>query len=232
MNTDLSAKFAELAPWIFQFRIGDEDYGGKISAIGDARIDQFFRFAPEAKTILELGSLEGAHTFILAQRPGVKRVVAIEGREANLRKARFLQQLLQVPNAEFVQANLENVDVGQFGTFDAVFCSGLLYHLPEPWKLLKQLPGVAPLLFIWTQYASEEEARDVGHGLRGKIYIEGGPDEPLSGLSTSATWLTLASLREVLARSGYATIDIIHDDVTHQNGPAVTIGATRDRASE
>ena len=229
---NLSAEFAKLAPWIFQFRIGAHDYGGKISAIGDARIDQFFRFAPEARTILELGSLEGAHTFILAQRPGVERVLAIEGRETNLRKARFLQRLLKVPNAEFVQANLENADLGRFGTFDAVFCSGLLYHLPEPWKLLEQLPGSAPLLFIWTQYAAEEEAGDVGHGLRGKTYIEGGPDEPLSGLSTSATWLTLASLREVLTRSGYATIEIIHDDVTHQNGPAVTIGARRLGASE
>ena len=223
--TNLSAEFAKLAPWIFQFRIGAQNYGGKISAAGDARIDQFFRFAPEAGTILELGSLEGAHTFLLAQRPGVKRVLGIEGRAGNLRKARFVQELLQIRNAEFVQANLENAPISQFGTFDAVFCSGLLYHLPEPWKLVSQLPSMAPLLFIWTQYAPEEEAHDVGQGLRGKIHVEGGPDEPLSGLSSSAIWLTLASLREVLTRSGYGRIEIIHDDVTHQNGPAVTLGA-------
>jgi SAM-dependent methyltransferase len=224
-SSDLTAQFAQLAPWIFQFRIDGQDYGGGISAVGDARIDQFFQFAPEVETILELGSLEGAQTFILAERPGVRRIVGLEGREANLRKARFVQELLQVRNAEFAQANLEHADLAEFGKFDAVFCSGLLYHLPEPWKLIEQLPAVAPILFIWTQYAAEDEAMEVGPGLRGKIQVEGGAEEPLSGMSTTATWLTLASLRALLSASGYKRIDIILDDPTHANGPAVTIGA-------
>ena len=100
--------------------------------------------------------------FILAQHPGVKRVVALEGREANLRKARFVQELLQIPNVEFAQANLEHADLTRVWNFDAVFCCGLLYHLPEPWKLIEQCAAVAPLLFIWTQYAAENEAHDVG----------------------------------------------------------------------
>lgn len=224
-SSDLTAEFARFGPWIFQFRIDGQDYGGGISAVGDARIDQFFHFAPEVETILELGSLEGAQTFILAERPGVQRVLALEGREANLRKARFVQELLQVRNVEFAQANLEHAELAQFGKFDAVFCCGLLYHLPEPWKLIEQLPALAPILFIWTQYAAEEEAMDVGRGLRGKIHGEGGPDEPLSGMSATSIWLTLASLRELLRASGYKKIDILHDDPTHANGPAVTIGA-------
>ena len=225
MTTQLASEFAKLGPWIFQFEIGGRVYGGGISAVGDARIEQFFRFAPEAATILELGALEGAHTFILAERPGVRRVLALEGREANLRKARFVQELLQIRNAEFAQANLEHAHLAEFGKFDAVFCSGLLYHLPEPWKLIEQLPAVAPTLFIWTQYAAENEAKEVGRGLRGKIHGEGGPNEPLSGMSATSIWLTLASLRELLSASGYTKIDILHDDPTHANGPAVTIGA-------
>lgn len=226
MNAPLKEQFAKLAPWIFQFRIDGADYGGGISAVGDVRVKQFFRFVPEAATILELGSLEGAHSFILAQHPGVKRVVALEGREANLRKARFVQELLQVGNVEFAQTNLEHAELTSFGRFDAVFCSGLLYHLPKPWKLIEQLPAVASRLFIWTQYAAETEAHDVGHGLRGKIHGEGGSDEPLSGLSPTATWLTLDSLRGLLAANGYRKIEIIHDDTAHPNGPAVAIGAS------
>src|SRR6266404_1368795 len=212
MNDPLKEQFAKLGPWIFQFRINGADYGGGISAVGDLRVEQFFRFAPEAATILELGSLEGAHSFILAQHPGVQRVVALEGREANLRKARFVQELLQVGNVEFARTNLEHAELASFGRFDAVFCSGLLYHLPKPWKLIGQLPAAASRLFIWTQYAAETEAHDVGHGLRGKIHGEGGPAEPLSGLSPTATWLTLDSLRGVLGASGYTKIEIIHDD--------------------
>lgn len=224
-SENLAEQFAALGPWTYQFEIGGKTYGGPISAEGDVRVERFLRFAPEPKTILELGALEGAHSFIFAQHPGVQRVVALEGREMNLRKARLVQNLLEIRNVEFIQANLEHSDLAGFGKFDAVFCCGLLYHLPEPWKLLEQLPGVAPALFIWTQYARDEEARDVGHGWRGKIHIEGGADESLSGMSPTATWLTVQSLRDVLRASGYEHVDVIHDDPAHPNGPAITIGA-------
>ena len=224
-SESLAEEFEKLGPWIYQFQIAGQSCGGTISAVGDERVERFFQYAPNPRTILELGSLEGAQSFILAEQPGVERVVALEGREANLRKARFVQALLQIRNVEFIQANLEIADLTAFGKFDAIFCCGLLYHLPEPWKLLAQLPAVAPLLFIWTQYCTENEARDVGNGLRGKTHIEGGADEPLSGMSPTAIWLTLESLREVLQESGYKNIEVLHDNPAHTNGPAVTIGA-------
>jgi SAM-dependent methyltransferase len=232
MERDLASEFAELAPWIFQFRIGDASYGGGVGAESDARIDQFFQFAPEVATILETGSLEGAQTFLLARHPGVRRVLAIEGREANLRKARFVQELLGVKNAEFVQGNLEEVDLSRFGKFDAVFCCGLLYHLPRPWEFLERLPAVAPILYLWTAYCSDKEAVDLPNGLRGKIHGEGGPDEPLSGLSPTAAWLTLDCLLGCLNASGYYQIKVIEDDPNHVNGCMVTIGARLERVPE
>src|SRR3954470_14572542 len=168
MNNDLRDKFGELGPWVYQFEIAGEIYGGGISAVGDVRVERFFRYAPNATTILELGALEGAHSFIFANRPGVKRVVALEGRETNLRKARFVQEVLEIRNVEFAQANLEQAELDRFGKFDAIFCCGLLYHLPEPWRLLEQLPAIAPVFFLWTQYSAEEEARDLRSGLRGQ----------------------------------------------------------------
>jgi hypothetical protein len=226
MEPDLTAQFAKLAPWVFQFRIDGHDYGGATSAVGDVRLERFFRFAPNAANILELGALEGAHTFILAERPGVKRVLALEGREVNLRKARLIQNLLQVRNVEFAQANLEERDLAAFGKFDAIFCSGLIYHLPEPWKLIEKLPAIAPSLFIWTHYAPDADAEVISNGLRGKILGEGGSEEPLSGMSPTSMWLTLGSLITSLTKSGYRSIHVIHNDLTHSNGPAVTIGAT------
>ncbi len=228
MKVDPTPEFTKLGPWVFKFRIDGTDYGGEISAVGDPRVEQFFCFAPTAQTILELGSLEGAHTFVLAERRGVKRVVALEGRERNLRKARLIQDLLQVRNAEFAQANLEESDLSALGKFDTIFCSGLIYHLPEPWKLIERLPAIAPSLFIWTHYAPDAEADVISNGLRGRIFVEGGSEEPLSGMSPTSMWLTLGSLITSLTRSGYRTIHIMHNDLTHSNGPAVTIGATID----
>ena len=140
-------------------------------------------------------------------------------------EARFVQELLEIRSVDFVQANLEDADLAAFGKFDAVFCCGLLYHLPQPWTLLERLPAVAPRLFVWTQYAEDTEARDLSGGWRGKIHVEGGPDEPLSGMSATAIWLTLASLRDLLSANGYEKIEIMYDDPNHANGPAVTLGA-------
>jgi hypothetical protein len=226
MKADLTSEFAKLAPWVFKFRIDGTDYGGEISALSDPRVEQFFRFAPAVGTILELGSLEGAHTFMLAGRPGIKRVLALEGRERNLRKARFVQELLRVDNVEFAQTNLEEGDLTALGKFDAVFCSGLMYHLPEPWKLIEKLSAITPKLFIWTHYAQDTEAEVISNGLRGRIFVEGGSEEPLSGMSPTSMWLTLGSLITSLTRSGYRSIHVIHNDLTHSNGPAVTVGAT------
>jgi hypothetical protein len=177
------------------------------------------------KTILEMGALEGAQTFLLARHPGVRRVLAIEGREANLRRARLVQELLQVRNVEFVQANLEEADLSIYGAFDAVFCCGLLYHLPKPWELIQRLPAIAPVLYIWTAYAGDQEATVLPNGMRGKIHAEGGPEEPLSGLSPTATWLTLDCLLAVLRDAGYLRVEVIHDDPHHINGHMASIGA-------
>jgi hypothetical protein len=102
----------------------------------------------------------------------------------------------------------------------------VIYHLPEPWNLISQLPSLAPNLFIWTHYAPDADAEIVSDGLRGKIHPEGGAADPLSGMSATATWLTLQSLIAALTRSGYASVRVIADDPTHPNGPAVTIGAS------
>src|SRR6187549_161567 len=120
--TNLGAEFERLKPWITKFHLEGADYGGNFDAMNDARIAQFFDIFPEAETVIELGSLEGGHSFALARNPSVKRVVAIEGREKNIEKAKLVQKILGDKKVEFTQGDLEKLDFAQFGTFDAVFC--------------------------------------------------------------------------------------------------------------
>src|SRR5713101_1615996 len=110
MAMDLKAEFARRGPWITHFLIDGVESGGQFRALDDPRIDQFFEHFPNVGTILELGSLEGGHTFVLARRPGVERVLALEARVSNIAKARFVQKLLQIDNAQFVEADLEKSD--------------------------------------------------------------------------------------------------------------------------
>jgi SAM-dependent methyltransferase len=222
---DLATEFARRGPWITQFVIDGVATGGDYQVTNDRRVQQFFERFPNVRTILELGSLEGGHTFMLATHKGVERVLAIEARAANIERAKFIGSLLGVSNVHFKQANLEQLQLPDLGYFDAIYCCGLLYHLPEPWKLISQVPLVAPSLFVWTVYANENEATIEIDGLRGREYVEGGLNEPLSGLSPKSIWLTLPSLLELLKRSGYGNIEVL-EKAQNPNGPAVSLAAS------
>ncbi len=224
--TDIAREFERREPWVTKFQIQDREYGGSFDAMNDGRISQFFQYFPNVSTILELGALEGGHSFALANRPVVKRVTATEGRPLNMQKALFVQRLIGAEKVDFLQVNLETFELSTLGTFDAVFCSGLLYHLPEPWKLIQRCAQVSPKLFLWTHYAGENEAEERVHGLRGKWHGEGGLGDPTSGLSKKSFWPTLGSLISMLTKNGFKTVHLIENELNHPNGLAVTVAAT------
>jgi Methyltransferase domain len=206
-----------LGPWWYCFEYEGQEFGGDIPR--DLRqVDQFFEWldslGASVSSILELGSHEGSHTFALAAHPDVHRVLALEGREDNLARARFVRDLYDAHKVEFRQANLEDFDPQ--GTFDAVFCAGLLYHLPEPWKLIERLAPITRWLFIDTHY-SETDGHVLAFDYRGKWQNEG-PD-PLSGLSPFSFWLSFRQLMLVLLDNGFA-VRFARDNETH-HGPRV-----------
>lgn len=226
-------EFKRLGPWISQFTIGNQKYGGTYSYENDPRIKQFHDCFPDVHSILELGSLEGGHTFQLAKQPGV-HILGIEGRQYNIEKAKFIQRLLGLQNVTFIQANLENIELAPLGIFDAVLCSGILYHLPEPWKLVKEMSKVSKKLFIWTHYASEDKVTETINGYRGLWYHEGGVanptigqvvSDPLSGLSQKSFWVTINSLKDMLVQNGFININIIEVNPSHPHGPHITMAA-------
>jgi SAM-dependent methyltransferase len=222
---DLKKAFEDLKPWVTKFTIKGKDYGGDFDAMNDKRVKEFFRYFPNVKTILELGSLEGGHTFALSRFPGVERVVAIEGRKSNVDKAQFIQQMLDIQNVEFVVANLESFDFSTKGPFDAVFCVGLLYHLPKPWTLIEKSSKASQNLFLWTHYAPEKEANLEMNGYRGVNYKEFGLSDPLSGMSPQSFWPTLDHLKRMLLYYGFSKTTIIENDENHPHGPCITLAA-------
>jgi SAM-dependent methyltransferase len=219
----LAFEFERRGPWVTQFVIDGRAYGGHMNFDGDERIVSFAARFPNCEAVLELGSLEGGQTVELARY--AKHVTAVEGRTENIERARFVQQLYGVEDVSFVQADLETTPLASFGSFDAVFCSGLLYHLPRPWKLIDQLPGVTPRVFIWTHYTSA--ARVEVEGVKGSWYVEKGLADPLSGLSPQSFWMTLPSLIARLEAVGFESVDLIKDEPRHPHGPAISLAAWR-----
>ena len=226
---NLEEEFEKRKPWVTQFTINGKRYGGRLSFDNDIRIKYFFDMFPNAYSILELGSLEGGHTFQLSKKPGVT-VLGIEGRQENIAKANFVKELLHIENARFTCANLEDTLLSDFGTFDAVFCSGLLYHLPKPWDLVWEISKVTEKVFIWTHYATEEKVTDQINGYKGHWHKEFdvklfGLRKPLKGLSKKSFWMTQRSLEDVLTTHGFKNIKILENKPHHKHGAALTIAA-------
>ncbi len=222
-------EFNKRKPWITQFTINGKKYGGSVSFDDDTRIRFFFDIFPDVKSVLELGCLEGGHTFQLVKKPGIS-VLGIEGREYNIDKANYIKELLQIQNARFICADLENTSLSTFGKFDAVFCSGILYHLPNPWNLIHEISKITEKVFIWTHYATEEQGILQIHGYRGFWYKEfglkmWGLKKPLKGLSKKSFWMTKNSLISLLIKNGFNNLKVLEDDVNHKNGAAITLGA-------
>ena len=206
-------RLSQRSEWLASYSIDGQLYGRGLNHEQDVRPGQFFQLVPDARRILELGSCQGGGTFQLAKHAGLQEIVAIEGRDYNVEKAQLVQRLLGITNVTFVDANLETFDLQSLGRFDAVYCVGLLYHLPKPWELLAKLKDVSDLIYLNTHYCRANRVSQTAGGYEGANWRESGYDDPLSGLSHWSFWPTLNSLAKMLLAAGFVP-EILETDTT------------------
>lgn len=102
--------------------------------------------------LADLGCLEGGYAVQFA-RMGFK-VLGIEVRETNIDACNYVKSKTALPNLEFVRDNAFNI--AEYGSFDAVFCCGLLYHLDSPKQFLNVLSSaVTKLLILQTHFSTD-----------------------------------------------------------------------------
>lgn len=215
-----------LQPWHFRFEIDGLSFGGQVPR--DVEKTGLFstwarKLGRPVRTIMEFGSHEGSHSLQLAGIPGVEKVIGLEGREHNLARARFVKRVFSANSVEFRQCNLENLDLHQFSPCDAIFCAGLLYHLPRPWDFVSKLSILCKsYLFLDTHYANSVDERVEGYA--GKWTGEGA--DPLSGLSGRSFWLSFKEIIRVLMQNRFI-IWFVRDYETFPNGSRVFIFAEK-----
>lgn len=221
----LSDAFERRGPWVTGVRIDGRVYG-RATRHSSPRLKEFFGAFPGASggRVLEPGSLEGAMTVELARR--AREVVGLEGRPENVGRAEFLKGLFGADNVCFHVTDLEEDDLSSYGGFDAVFCCGLLYHLPNPRAFVERMAAVAPNLYLDTQYARPDWELTERDGLLGWVRAED-PRDPRLGLSGTAFWPTLDGLHRLLRESGYGTVKTLASPPDNRHGPRVRIAASR-----
>jgi FkbM family methyltransferase len=71
-------------------------------------------------------------------------VTAVDGREENVTEARR-----RYPNIKFLARNAEDFQLEEMGKFDLVLCVGLLYHLENPFRAVRNLHALTrKVLFV------------------------------------------------------------------------------------
>lgn len=228
VHTLLEDAFEARGPWRTKFKVAGRTYGGRFDAAPDPRLRMFLENFPNAGRVLELSCLEGGHSIVLAAHPGVQSVLALEGREDNIRRALLVKKIYGANNLKIRQANLEKENLEIHGAFDTVYCSGLLYHLPNPMFLLSKIVQVTRTLYLSTHVA-EDNSPDLitRHEVKGKLYNEGGMKDSLSGMSENSFWPTFEGLEQMLRKVGFTQIEHLQHRKDHPNGPLVTLIARR-----
>ena len=166
-SQEIAARIAELGPWFYPFDFGqglrtESAIPAEVTGIFRTRlemvnrvVDRHFGSRLPQVACLDVGCHEGFYTVAMAQK-GLGRVVGVDVREANLRKARFVAEALGVPQVSFQQGNCEELRPENFGSFGLVLFLGVLYHLENPMLCLRTLSSLTKeLCIVETQVIDE-----------------------------------------------------------------------------
>jgi hypothetical protein len=186
--------------------------------------------------LLELGPLEGGHTWQLT-RAGAT-VTAVEAQTRAYLKCLIAKELLGMPGAQFVLGDFMAYLRAQPPHVDVCFASGVLYHMRNPVETLALLAGVADRLFLWThvydaeiitssellapRFTHSETAEYEGfeHTLHRFDYADSLSGKGFCGGSDAhSNWLSRADLFTALELFGWHVDDIAFDTPDHPHDP-------------
>jgi hypothetical protein len=106
-------------------------------------------------TILELGPLEGGHTYMLSKE-GAASVTAIEAHSEAYLKCLVAKEVLGMERVNFLLGDAVAFLRQISHTYDISIASGFLYHMADPVELIELLCKRSRAVYLWTVFWSEE----------------------------------------------------------------------------
>ena len=104
----------------------------------------------DGKRVLELGPLEGGHTYLLETRGAV--VTAVEANTRAFLKCLIFKEIVGLKSAQFLCGDFMEYLRATPDRFDFCLASGVLYHMTEPAELIALVAEVAEKAYFWTHY--------------------------------------------------------------------------------
>jgi hypothetical protein len=221
---------------------------GSVPLFQDARITWAAKSLGgfEGADILELGPLEGGHSYMLEQM-GAANVLAIEANRRAFMKCLVTKELLQLRRVRFLLGDFVQFLRSTDQRFDICVASGVLYHMQNPVELLSLIAEHADKLMLWTHYYDEELIRINPNLQRGQFsetisatsngyehrlyrlnYLESLQSCKFAGAgATFSYWMTREDILSALHRFGFASIEIAFENKQHAHGPCLAVTGTK-----
>jgi hypothetical protein len=200
----------------------------------------------KGKTVLEVGPLEGMHTYILNGR-GPARIDAIEANKLCYLRCLVTKEILKLTNANFYLGDVRSWLTETETVYDLAIASGVLYHMHDPAEFLKSLAARSNAIFIWTHFYDEAamppsdlrnlpfsgkvEIRDLD-GLKlhyhERSYQQANTNASFcGGMRDRHYWMRKDEILSLLAHYGYVDIDELDVNLDHAGGPCISVFARK-----
>ncbi|HQZ39448.1 MAG TPA: class I SAM-dependent methyltransferase [Vicinamibacterales bacterium] len=195
--------------------------------------------------VLELGPLEGGHTYML-DRSGAAEVLAIEANTRAFLKCLVIKEIMGLPSSRFVCGDFVSYLRATTDRFDVVVASGVLYHMVHPVEVIARIASISNAVYLWTHYYDEAvlgaspatahrmvDGQDVvhdgfGHRLHKHEYLTALNQAGFCGGSRPfAYWLTRDDILGALRHFGLTRVETSFEQPDHPNGPAFSVVARR-----
>lgn len=225
---------------------------GRLPLFADSRLE----WALEAmggvadRTVIELGPLEGSHTYLLERR-GARSITAIEAHPHAYLRCLVVKEILGLTRARFLLGDFVSYLRESDGlSADVGIASGVLYHLPEPIELVALLARTCQSVYLWTHYFDEAPLTrrpNVGarfeppvrrtvlgfeHAVHPYSYqADRYRASFCGGARRSACWLDRQTLLDALTHFGFRHVQVGLEEPDHIHGPALAIVARKNPAN-
>lgn len=105
--------------------------------------------------ILELGPLEGGHSYMLEQF-GAESIVAIEANRDAYLKCLVAKEIAGLKRVKFMLGDFCAYMAQTDDRFDMVFAVGILYHLPDPIQTIQSICRLTDKAFVWSHVYDDQ----------------------------------------------------------------------------
>ena len=206
------------------------------------------RFGPlEGRSVLELGPLEGGHSY-MAMQAGAARVVAVEGNARHFLKCLVIKDLLGMDLVEFRLGDFVAMLQEQTDVYDLVLAQGVLYHMVDPVELIALTAERGRRLALWTQYYDADRVARLAPRVRRHFARDAVPAETrgfaharhrfdyglgrrlvgfYGGNQPHANWLSRDDLMRALDHFGWRDVEVGFEEPDAPHGPALSLTAVR-----